>query len=234
MPIFSLTQELLFPPVTYAEPDGLLAVGGDLSPDRLLLAYHSGIFPWYSPGNPIFWWSPDPRFIVFPEQVYVSKSMKQVFRRNTFHVTCDRAFERVIQQCKTVARKGQEGTWITPAMQKAYIDLHSMGYAHSVEAWKGSELVGGLYGIAIGDCFFGESMFALESNASKVAFIALAKTLQRRAYQLIDCQVHTAHLESLGAEFISREKFLTYLPPHKNSPTDVGSWKDWEISYVPT
>ena len=229
MPVFSLSQDLLFPPVIYAEPDGLLAVGGDLSLDRLLLAYNSGIFPWYSPPSPILWWSPDPRFIVFPEHVYVSKSMKQVFRKGIFQIRFDTAFSQVIQQCKTVARKGQEGTWITPEMQEAYIHLHKMGYAHSVEAWKNGSLVGGLYGVAIGRCFFGESMFALESNASKTAFIALSRALEEREYKLIDCQVHTDHLESLGAEFISRETFLDFLDDNKNLPTDQGSWTDWKL-----
>lgn len=230
MPVFSLTQELIFPPVIYSEPDGLLAVGGDLSLDRLLLAYNSGIFPWYSPPSPILWWSPDPRFVIFPERVRVSKSMRQVLRRGTFEIRFDTAFPQVIQQCKTVPRKGQEGTWITPEMQKAYIYLHKMGYAHSVEAWRGERLVGGLYGIAIGRCFFGESMFALESNASKASFIALAQILEKKEYKLIDCQVHTPHLESLGAEFIPREKFLSYLDSNKNLPTDLRGWTDWKVS----
>ena len=155
--------------------------------------------------------------------------MKQVFRKNLFQIRFDTAFARVIEQCKTVPRKGQEGTWITPEMREAYLHLHTLGYAHSVEAWRGEDLVGGLYGIAIGRCFFGESMFALESNASKAAFIALAQALDKRAYMLIDCQVYTAHLESLGAAFIPRETFLSYLDNNKNLPTDQGSWSSWEV-----
>ncbi len=224
MPIFSLSQELIFPPVEYAEEDGLLAVGGDLSPQRLLLAYRSGIFPWYSPGNPILWWSPDPRFVLFPSRLRISKSMKQVLRQNRFHLTSDRAFEQVIDSCKKTPRKGQAGTWITEEMQSAYIQLHQMGYAHSVEAWRENQLVGGLYGIALGRCFFGESMFTTESNASKAAFIFLVKNLEEKGYSLIDCQVYTAHLESLGAEMLPREVFLEKLDVYLDQPTDQGSW----------
>ncbi|MEM9718629.1 MAG: leucyl/phenylalanyl-tRNA--protein transferase, partial [Bacteroidota bacterium] len=180
-----------FPPVDLANPDGLLAIGGDLSPEKLLIAYQSGIFPWYSEGQPILWWSPDPRFILYPAKLRFSRSMKQTFRKNIFTVTYDKAFGKVISLCKRIPRKGQEGTWITPEMQEAYMQLHRLGLAHSVEVWREDRLVGGLYGLALGKCFFGESMFSLESNASKMGFISLVKRLEERKYQLIDCQVYT-------------------------------------------
>ena len=224
MPIFSLSQELIFPPVSYAEEDGLLAVGGDLSPQRLLLAYRSGIFPWFSQNSPILWWSPDPRFVLFPDRLRISKSMKQVLRQKRFLLTCDRAFVQVIDSCKKIPRKGQPGTWITKEMQAAYTELHHLGYAHSVEAWRENKLVGGLYGIALGGCFFGESMFATESNASKAAFIYLVQNLQERGYSFVDCQVYTSHLESLGAEMLPREVFIEKLEASLAYPTDQGPW----------
>lgn len=211
MPVFSLSSQLIFPPPAYAEPDGLLAVGGDLDPDRLLLAYESGIFPWYSPGDPILWWSPDPRFVIIPGQQKVSKSMKQILKRRRFRITINAAFEEVISSCKTISRPGQEGTWITGDMKSAYLRLHELGYAHSAEAWEGEKLVGGLYGVAIGGAFFGESMFSTESNASKAAFLTLAAHLDNLGFGLIDCQVYTKHLESLGALMIPREEFLDRL-----------------------
>ena len=210
MPIFALEQELIFPPVSLAEPDGLLAVGGDLSIERLLLAYQSGIFPWYE-GKHILWWCPDPRFVLFPEELKVSKSMRQLIRRESFVFTINKAFDQVIANCKTIARRGQDGTWITDEVKAAYGRLHRDGYAHSAEAWLNGELVGGLYGVRLGRVFFGESMFSKASNASKYAFICYIEQLRREGVELIDCQVYTPHLESLGARMIPRAEFIQYL-----------------------
>lgn len=202
---------ILFPPVSQANEDGLLAVGGDLSIERLQLAYRSGIFPWYSEGDPILWWSPDPRFVLYPEKLNVSKSMKKLLRDEYFTVTFNENFEEVITQCSKVSRKGEEGTWITTEMKEAYCQLYELGFAKSVEVWNGSKLVGGLYGIDLGTVFCGESMFSLESNASKYGFIKWVHYLQSKNYDLIDCQIYTKHLESLGAEMISRNQFLSII-----------------------
>ncbi|MDE3248416.1 MAG: leucyl/phenylalanyl-tRNA--protein transferase [Bacteroidota bacterium] len=210
MPLFSLGQSLVFPPVYLSEPDGLLAMGGDLSTDRLLLAYRSGIFPWYDGTTPL-WWCPDPRFVLYPNELKVSDSMRQVIRRNRFSFTVNKDFSGVISNCKTTARKGQDGTWITDEVKAAYIRLHQHGHAHSAEAWLDDQLVGGLYGIRMGKVFFGESMFSLAANASKFAFIKYVQQLQSEGVALIDCQVYTAHLESLGARMISRTSFLEQL-----------------------
>lgn len=210
MPLFALGKELVFPPVEMSEPDGLLAVGGDLSAERILLAYRQGIFPWYE-GNHILWWSPDPRFVLFPEHLRISKSMQQLIRKEAFQFTVNQSFEPVISACKTISRRGQEGTWITPEMKEAYISLHSQGYAQSAEAWKDGELVGGLYGIRLGNVFCGESMFSKVSNASKFAFINLIQYLNAEGLRMVDCQVYTPHLESLGAEMIPRQEFLHIL-----------------------
>ena len=209
--MFLLTKELFFPPLTMADDDGLLAVGGDLGTQRLLLAYHSGIFPWYNEDEPICWWSPDPRFVLYPNEIKVSSSMKTVLQNGTFRFTINRAFTKVIQNCKTISRTGQDGTWISPAMQKAYTNLHELGYAHSAETWLDGKLVGGVYGIRLGKIFFGESMFSLKPNASKFAFINYVKQLQKENVALIDCQLHTNHLESLGARMIPREIFAEML-----------------------
>lgn len=206
MPVFRLNKRLLFPPVHLAEPDGLLAVGGDLSVERLLLAYRSGIFPWFDE-RPILWWSPDPRFVLFPADLKVSASMRQVLRREQFRITYNADFPAVIARCSHISRPGQDSTWITEEMQQAYIRLHQAGYAMSVESWLGDELVGGLYGVKIGPCFFGESMFSAVSNASKAAFITFVQAYAQEL-KLIDCQVETEHLASLGAGFISRDTFL--------------------------
>ena len=206
-----LNHNLIFPPVEMATEEGIIALGGDLSVERLLLAYRSGIFPWYSEGEPIVWWSPDPRFVLFPEKLRVTKSMHSVLNNGTFRFTINRAFTAVLQNCKTITRNEQEGTWITPAVQQAYMQLHNLGYAHSAEAWLNGELVGGLYGIRIGNVFFGESMFSKASNASKFAFINYVRQLQKEKVTLIDCQVYTAHLESLGAKMIDRNKFMALL-----------------------
>lgn len=210
MPLFALRRELYFPPVHLAEPDGLLAVGGDLTQERLLLAYRSGIFPWYE-GDHILWWSPDPRFVLFPDQLKVSKSMQQLLKKEAFTFTINKDFESVINNCKTVSRREQVGTWITPEVKQAYIQLHKAGYAHSAEAWLDGELVGGLYGIRLGNVFCGESMFSKVSNASKYAFISYVQVLKQEGVQLIDCQVYTPHLESLGAVMIDRIDFMDLL-----------------------
>ncbi len=210
MPLFILDSQLVFPPVELAEPDGLLAAGGDLSTERLLLAYRSGIFPWYE-GEHILWWCPDPRFVLFPDRLKVSRSMKQVIKKNTFRFTINNAFPDVISACQKISRRDQNGTWITEEVRRSYTELHHKGYAHSAEAWMGEELVGGLYGIRMGNIFFGESMFSNTSNASKFAFISYVEQLKKENVQLIDCQVYTEHLESLGAEMISRREFTELL-----------------------
>ena len=208
-----LSQELYFPPVSEAEEDGLLAVGGDLSSQRLMLAYHSGIFPWFNEGQMALWWSPDPRMVVAPSQVYVSKSMRKVFREGLFTVTYNQCFLEVILHCKRIKRGGQHDTWITQNMVEAYLKLHEQGHAISVDVWRDKKLVGGLYGIDLKEkgVFCGESMFSLESNASKVGFITLSRELEKQQYRLIDCQMYTNHLASLGADEIPREEFLQYL-----------------------
>jgi len=210
MPLFALDKDLVFPPVNLAEPDGLLAVGGDLSAKRLLLAYRSGIFPWYE-GDHILWWCPDPRFVLFPRELKVSKSMRQLLNRNALEFTINKAFAQVIGNCKTISRREQKSTWITNDVQQAFIHLHELGFAHSAEVWENGELVGGLYGIRLGSVFFGESMFSKKSNASKYAFIKYVEFLQSENTVMIDCQVYTEHLESLGAKMISRDKFLDLL-----------------------
>lgn len=204
-----LSDKIEFPYVEEASKDGLLAIGGDLNPERLILAYKSGIFPWFEEGQPILWWSPNPRFVLFPDRLKVSKSMKQVFKKTSLRVTRNKAFDRVIDACSVEKRPGQTGTWITTDMKKAYIELHRLGYAISVEVWDENELVGGLYGVDIGNNIFcGESMFAKVSNASKIGFVTF---IQESNYKLIDCQVFTEHLESLGAENISRNEFINII-----------------------
>jgi leucyl/phenylalanyl-tRNA---protein transferase len=210
MPLYALDKKLVFPPVHHAEPDGLLAIGGDLSVERLLLAYRNGIFPWYEEEH-ILWWCPDPRFILLPEELKVSKSMKALLKKNEFDFTFDTAFAKVIRQCKTTARPGQDGTWITDEVEKAFCKLHELGYAQSAEVWKDGELVGGLYGIRMGKIFFGESMFSNMSNASKYAFIKYTDYLSEQGIELIDCQVYTEHLQSLGAKMIERKDFIKRL-----------------------
>ena len=211
--MYKLPSQSSFPPVHLADEDGLMAIGGNLSEELLLEAYHRGIFPWYDSSQPILWWSPHPRMVLFPEKLKVSKSMRQLIRRQTFRVTFNKDFAAVIAACSSVPRKDQDGTWITEEMQKAYIRLHQRGWAHSVEVWQEEQLVGGLYGIYLKDkkIFCGESMFSRVSNASKFGFISWVEKLKEEGVRLIDCQVHTAHLESLGAEEIPREEFLKYL-----------------------
>lgn len=229
MPVFRLTKALVFPPVNYAEPDGLLAVGGDLSPKRLLLAYEQGIFPWYSEGYPILWWSPDPRLVLFPNEIKVAKSLARVLRKKRFQVTVDQAFLDVMMNCAGVRRKLEEGTWIVPEMVEAYHRLHVMGYAHSVESWYEGKLVGGLYGVSLGRVFFGESMFTEMTDASKVALVHLVAFLQRRGFLMIDCQITTSHLQRFGAREISRREFLTRLNEAKATVIPDDSWSSPDI-----
>ena len=233
MPLFALDHQISFPPVDLSEPDGLLAMGGDLSTERLLAAYKKGIFPWYEGDTPL-WWCPDPRFVLFPEELRVSKSMKVLFKRNAFNFTINKDFPSVIRACKQTPRPGQDGTWITDEVERAYIKLHQLGHAHSAEAWnrppgnlsppgdtplpgnrpsgeRSDGLAGGLYGIRMGKVFFGESMFSRADNASKYAFISYVSRLRTEGVQLIDCQVYTEHLENLGARMISRTEFIGLL-----------------------
>jgi len=205
-----LDDEIIFPNTALAEPDGLLAIGGNLSVKRLQLAYQSGIFPWFSEGDPILWFSPHERCVIYPERIKISKSMNKLLKANVFTVTTNQAFDKVIENCAKTPRVGQDGTWITKEMQQAYIKLHEMGLAHSIEVWINEKLVGGLYGVKIGNVFCGESMFSLVSNASKTALIYLAKNMN---FKLIDCQLPNDHLMSLGAEMISREEYLEILNP---------------------
>jgi len=210
MAIFALDDSIHFPPVHLAEPDGLLAIGGDLSVERLLLAYRSGIFPWYSE-PPILWWCPDPRFVLFPDELKISKSLRPLLNRNAFEFSVNKVFKQVVSYCKNVDRPGQPGTWISDEIVDAYDRLHQMGYAHSAEVWQNGKLVGGLYGVRLGKVFFGESMFSLVSNASKYAFTRYVQLLMEEGVQLIDCQVYTAYLESLGARMIDGNSFRELL-----------------------
>ncbi|MCK5355158.1 MAG: leucyl/phenylalanyl-tRNA--protein transferase [Methyloprofundus sp.] len=215
-----------FPAITQAltEPDGLLAVGGCLSTQRIINAYSQGIFPWYSHDEPILWWSPDPRLVVFPEKLHLSKSLQKALRKQIFTVTFDHAFAQVIKAC-AAPRAGDSGTWLLTDMQQAYCRLHDEGHAHSIETWYQGELVGGLYGIAIGQVFFGESMFHRKTDASKVAFVSLVQQLSSWGYQLIDCQVHTQHLVSLGAEEIPRSHFATLLQQYRHCQPHSTAWQ---------
>ena len=207
------------------EPNGLLAIGGCLSPERLINAYRHGIFPWYNPGEPVLWWSPDPRLVLFPDHVKISRSLRKTLRRSLFTVTYDKAFSRVVECCAE-SRPGSTGTWITKEMKQAYNSLYSLGLAHSAEAWANGELVGGLYGIAIGQVFFGESMFHKKTDASKVVFVTLAEQLKTWNYQLIDCQVQTQHLLSLGAEEISRHDFADQLHQYCSLEPAATAWQN--------
>ncbi len=224
MTIFRLPDECIFPPPELADDNGLIAVDGDLSEQRILTAYSMGIFPWYSEGDPILWWSPDPRLVLFPHDFKIARSLRQTMNRNQFTVTLDNAFEEVIKNCATVHRKCDGGTWITDEMLDAYIGLHKSGFAHSVEAWHKGKLVGGLYGLSLGSVFFGESMFTRKSNASKVAFASLVNQLIKWDFSLIDCQVTTPHLQSLGAREIPRSEFLNLIKDGLTSSTTKGKW----------
>jgi len=224
MPIFRLSEELIFPPPELAEDNGLLAVGGDLGEERLLLAYSAGIFPWYSEDDPILWWSPDPRLILLPEDLKISRSLRRTISKGVFTVTLDTAFEQVIRNCASVHLREAGDTWITNNMINAYINLHHSGYAHSVESWHEGELAGGLYGISLGSAFFGESMFTKKSDASKVAFVTLVQQLVKWNFTLLDCQMTTAHLKNLGAGEIPRHDFLVMLKEALKAPDRKGKW----------
>lgn len=226
IPYLEFDQRMTFS-LENPSPLGIVAVHGNLSPGVLISAYRQGIFPWYDDESPILWWSPDPRFILNTGELHISKSMRKFLRKHTFSVTVDSAFEDVIMACADVPRKEQEGTWIVPEMEQAYIDLHRLGYAHSVEVWDKGELVGGLYGVSLGHAFFGESMFSRVSNASKTAFILLSIALREKEYPLIDCQVYTSHLEQFGAVEVERDYFLERLEEELQHPTKRGSWREW-------
>ncbi|HEX9454945.1 MAG TPA: leucyl/phenylalanyl-tRNA--protein transferase [Candidatus Binatia bacterium] len=225
MPIFRLVDDLVFPPPDYADPSGLIAIGGDLSSERLLEAYRVGIFPWYSDDQPILWWSPDPRLVLELDQFKIARSLRKTLNKGIFKVTFDRVFEEVIAACATVDRDGQQGTWITQEMQDAYIKLHGLGFAHSVETWFDNQLVGGLYGVSLGKAFFGESMFHLKSDASKVALATLVERLKAWGFRFIDAQMTTEHLVSLGAQELSRRIFLKQLQSAMRHPTKRGKWR---------
>ena len=226
MPVFWLKEDsIIFPHPELANEDGILAVGGDLSVNRLVYAYSIGLFPWFNPKDPILWWSPDPRFVLFPNELKISKSMRPYFNQQKFRVSFDQEFEQVIKACATHKREGQRGgTWITKSMINAYIDLHRAGWAHSVEVWQDDQLVGGLYGVSVGKVFFGESMFTRVSNASKFGFICLVKNLIAHDFNLIDCQQPTVHLGSMGARSIRRYEFLDLLRANEDEVSITGDW----------
>lgn len=230
-----LSRALAFPPLESAlrEPNGLLAAGGDLSPERLLLAYRQGIFPWYAPGEPILWWSPDPRMVLLPSELHIPRSLNKTLRHKPYEIRFDTAFRHVMQACATAARPGQDGTWIVADIVDAYCRLHELGWAHSAECWMDGELLGGLYGVAIGKMFYGESMFAQRPDASKLAFAHLVRWLDEQGFGLIDCQMHTEHLSRFGAREIDRATFLRELTRLNQMPGSVGPWhypseRKWE------
>jgi leucyl/phenylalanyl-tRNA--protein transferase len=227
VPVYSLGRGLVFPPSDHAE-DGLLAIGGDLSAERLLLAYRSGIFPWYDDDLPILWHSPDPRCVLVIDRLHIGRTLRRFMAKRRYDIRFDHAFERVIQACKTTPRGGQDGTWITDDMERSYVRLHAMGYAHSVEAWDRGELAGGLYGVSLGRMFFGESMFSWQSNASKVALVSLAERLAKWGFPIIDAQVATPNTLAMGAEEWPRERFLECLDDALDHPTRKGSWANSE------
>ncbi len=226
MPVEIPRHSFEFPELDEADESGLLAIGGDLSIERLKLAYSKGIFPWYEDGMPILWWSPDPRMVLFPDKMIISHSLKQSIKKHQFTVTIDKAFEKVIRNCAKTPRKGEDGTWITREMKNAYIRLHKAGCAHSAEAWINDELVGGLYGVGIGKAFFGESMFHHVTNASKVAFYYLVEKLNSWNFEIIDAQVYTNHLESLGGEMIPRSQYIHFLEKALLTEDKTGSWEE--------
>jgi len=226
VPVYRLSDELVFPPPSHAEPDGLLAVGGDLRLPRLLLAYCEGIFPWSSAREPLLWWSPDPRFVLFPDALHVPRSLRRTLRRAPWRLTADTAFDEVVARCAAVRRPGQRGTWITRPMRLAYGEAHRAGFAHSVEAWEGERLVGGLYGLEVGRCFSGESMFAAVPDASKAAFVAAVGFLRSRGCDLIDCQMETDHLRRFGAGPVPRARFLQRLRAALVDGLAPGSWTE--------
>ena len=218
MALFRLGPDPIFPPPHLAEPEGLLAIGGDLSPDRLIAAYRRGVFPWYEPGGPILWWSPDPRFVLFPGEIRISRRLRRTIRSGRFEIRFDAAFDRVVRACAETPRDHEDGTWITPEMQDAYGRLHRLGLARSVEAWRDGRLVGGVYGVIAGRCFCGESMFHAETDASKVALVALVEWLAAEGFEMLDCQVRSEHLVSLGAREIPRDEYLMRLERGRRAP----------------
>ena len=224
MTVFALPAQPIFPDPSLADEDGLLAVGGDLSPQRLLMAYGRGIFPWYSENAPILWWSPDPRLILEPSRVHVPKRLERILRQGAFRFTLDTAFEQVIAGCAQTPRRGACGTWIVPEMLAAYCRLHELGFAHSIEVWSGGTLVGGLYGVALGGAFFGESMFYIEPDASKAGFVTLIRALDRAGFILFDCQQTTAHMLRFGGFEVSRDDFLSRLEQALELPSPRGPW----------
>jgi leucyl/phenylalanyl-tRNA---protein transferase len=225
VPVFLLSDTIDFPPAHLATKDGLLAVGGDLSEKRLILAYRMGVFPWFSEGDPILWWSPDPRLVLYPSEIKISRTLQKVIKKNVFSITMDLAFDEVITQCAEVRLQNKQGTWIVKDMIDAYCRLHRAGFAHSVEVWQDGEMTGGLYGVSLGKSFFAESMFHRVSNASNVALVKLAKYLSELSFDLIDCQVATEHLIRFGARKIPRKLFLNQLKVSLNAPTQRGKWK---------
>jgi len=224
MPVFLLTDKIAFPPPHLASSDGLLAVGGDLSQERLLLAYRMGIFPWFSDDEPILWWSPDPRLVLHPREIKISKTLKKIMKKGLFKVTMDSAFAQVINQCAKIRLQNNQGTWIVEDMIDAYSNLHESGFAHSVEAWYHGKLAGGLYGVSLGKCFFGESMFTRISNASNVALVKLVEYLNTLSFDMIDCQLTTEHFLRFGAKEIPRVSFLNQLEESLKTPTKKGKW----------
>ncbi|SFV54433.1 Leucyl/phenylalanyl-tRNA--protein transferase [hydrothermal vent metagenome] len=226
-----LGSSYIFPNPRYSADEGLLAFGGDLSPNRILTAYRKGIFPWFSEDDPILWWSPNPRMVLYPEEFKVNKSFKRFLRQERYKIKFDNAFEDVINYCSSVERDGQNGTWLLDDMKNAYIELYKMGFAHSIEVYEDDVLVGGLYGLSMGRVFFGESMFSLKSNASKVAFKALSDVLNSRGYDFIDCQVKNDYLAQMGAKNISRDRFLDELEESLSRSSELGSWKDFKWEY---
>ena len=233
MPVFRIPKEHFFPHPALAEDNGLLGVGSDLHPDRLILAYSSGIFPWYNEGQPILWFSPDPRFVLHPNRMHVGRNTRKAVRRNTFEIKMDTAFAEVIDNCSSIPRPGQFGTWITTEMRTAYLTLHELGYAHSIEAWQDGELVGGLYGVCVGDLFAGESMFAKVGDASKVAFVYFAQQAKQWGIKLIDCQVYTDHLSRFGAQDISRNEYLHLIKPLVCAYREPRKWS-FEHDFAPS
>jgi len=225
MPVYQLSEKLVFPPAGLAEKNGLLAIGGDLSPERILLAYSSGIFPWFSEGDPILWWSPSPRLVIFPDEFKIPRRLSRLLRQKKFSVTMDKAFHQVITACATIGKRLDKGTWITRDMLAAYRRLHDMGYAHSIECWQEDELAGGLYGISLGGFFFGESMFSRQPNSSKVALVFLVKKLLEWDFDLLDCQMKTAHLMQFGAREIPGSEFQKLLAKSMSRPTQRGKWQ---------
>ncbi|MDH3653797.1 MAG: leucyl/phenylalanyl-tRNA--protein transferase [Myxococcales bacterium] len=225
MPVYLLDKELAFPPPEDANEEGIVAVGGDVSPDRLLVAYRQGIFPWPARGYPLLWFSPDPRFALSPHGAHVSRSLRKVIRKEQLRVTADSVFAEVIDACAAMPRPHQQGTWITPDLRDGYLGLHELGYAHSIEAWRDGELVGGLYGVAVGRTFAGESMFATEPDASKVAFATLLGHLAMWGFRIVDCQVHTEHLARFGATMWPRERFLREWRASVDEPSVLAPWK---------